>query len=295
MLKQLLTICLQMLLFSSLAQAQADDTTGIHLFNLGRAYYENGQIDSTLAIWSRIVDRKIGLHYDVYGDALFNIPNLYWEKKNYAKAKDGYRRVLASDLRDDAETGSLMEPHTNYKHKAAVALASLYQKDGNYTEVLSWLNKAESEYPYWGFEGSDTNISQKESYLLAWKTDMLLKLNRKEEAIQQIILELIYADELEDFFQEPEDVLMTLVDKKSFFTDFDNSINKLVVSSVGDEWKATFVFRGLTYQVPISKKYPPKNLPHYYKKLFIAQGQKPNAEFMKDYIRHRRFYSRLKN
>ncbi|WP_426061070.1 tetratricopeptide repeat protein [Hymenobacter sp. B1770] len=294
MLKPLLTIFLTISSLGCLAQAPSD-TTGIQLFNQGRAYYEKGQIDSTLAIWSRIVDRKIGLHYDIYGDALFNIPNLYSEIKDYAKAKAGYRKVLASNLRDDAETGSLMEPHTNYKHKAAIALAGLYQKEGNYNEVLSWLNKAESEYPYWGFEGSDTNISQKEAYLLAWKTDVLLKLNRKEEAVQQIILELIYADELEEFFSESEDALLKLVDKKRFAAELNNAVNKLVVSNNDDEWKAVFTLLGLTYNVPISKNYPPKNLPHYYKKLFIAQSQQPTAEFMKDYIRRRSFYVRLKN
>jgi len=265
------------------AQTTAD-STGMVLFNLGRTYYEKGQLDSTLAIWSRIVDRGIGRHYDTYGSALFNIPNLYWQKKEYAKAKEGYRRVLASDLRDNAETGSLMEPHTNYKHQAAVALAGLYQIDNDYAEVVAWLDKAQTLYPYWGFEGSATSISLKEVHLLEWKTDALLKQHKQAEAVREIILDLVYAGYPKEYFQEAIDGLFTLLDKKSFSSDFGKALDKMVVKPAGKGWVASFLFQGILYQIPVSKERPSRAEPHFFRVLFIPKDQKVTSVALKDYI-----------
>ena len=276
----------------SFAQTQ-DDTTGLHLFNVGRTFYENGRKDSALAVWSRIVDGKVGEHYDIYGDALFNIPNVYWEMKNYKKAKEGYKRVLASNLRDDAETGSLMEPHTNYKHKAAIALAGLYQKDSNYDEVLSWLTKSQTLYPYWGFEGSSTNVSQEEAYLLAWKTDILLKLNKKNEAIREIILDLVYAEYPESFFKKAEDKLADLVDKKEFIDSFNAAINKTVIKGKKNNLIASFVFQGVIYDMPVSNNYPARNLPHFFYTLFIPKNEQITNQYVIKYIKRQHFYARF--
>lgn len=283
------------LIFSLLAfsvQAQ-DDTTGLYLFNRGRSLYEKGQRDSALAVWSIIVDKKIGYHYDIYGDALFNIPNIYWEMGNYEKAKVGYKRVLASDLGDDAETGSLMEPHTNYKHKAAVALAGLYQKEADYVEVLGWLSKAQEMYPYWGFEGSATNISKEEAYLLDWKTNVFLKLNRRSEAIREIILDLIYAEYPDEFFKKSQAKFFSLVDKKIFISSFNKALSNLKISVITNGAEASFVFQGLKYQIKISKKYPPRNLPHFFHSLVVPKSQAIISEYVIDYIKRQSFYVHL--
>lgn len=290
--KLFITSCLIFVALSCLAQIK-NDTTGIYRFNIGRVFYENGQKDSALAVWSKIVDGKIGQHYDIYGDALFNIPNLYWEMKKYEKAKEGYKKVLASDLRDDVETGSLMEPHANYKHKAAVALAGLCQRDSNYTEALSWLDKAQTLYPYWGFEGSATNISQEESYLLAWKTDLLISLDRRNEAVRQIILDLIYAEYPESFFRNAEDKLVELVDKKSFVNSFGTAIERMIIKKEKGNLVASFKFKKAVYEILVSKSYPPRNLPHFFHVLFIPKSQEISRQYIVSYIKRQHFYARL--
>lgn len=287
-------ITILIILPSHLFGQTPDDTVGIKLFNRGLEFYKVGNLDSTLIIWTKIVDNKIGIHSDIYGNAFFNIPTIYWQIKNYDKARDWYRKILASDLKDNDETGSLMDPHTNYKHKAAVALAGLYQLDSNYTEVLQWLEKADTLYRYWGFEGSASNVSKRQAYLLAWKAEVLQNLNKPEEAIRLIITELICSDKLENFFKASEDILIKLVDKTPFKPKFDNAINQLEIKKLGNEnWVASFSLDRLVYNIPISNVYPDKNLPHYWTIYFIDKNSIPDKQNIINYIQNRNFYKRL--
>ncbi|MFL5730439.1 MAG: hypothetical protein ACJ75J_13205 [Cytophagaceae bacterium] len=273
-----------------------DDTTGIKMFNRGYEFYRKGNLDSTLLIWTEIVDKKIGIHYDIYGNAFFNIPTVYWQMKNYNKAKEWYKKILASDLRDNDETGSLMEPHTNYKHKSAMALAGLYQLDSNYSEALQWINKADTLYRYWGFEGSATNVSEEQAYMLEWKTQVLRKLNKPNEAVRAIVTELICSDRLEDFFSTSEDTLIRLIDKSSFKEKFDAAMNKLEIKKLNDSnWIALFSLSGLDYRIPISNAYPDRNIPHYWTICFINKNTTPDKQKIIGYIQERSFYKRLTN
>lgn len=271
-----------------------EDTSGIKLFDKGFEFYKKGNFDSTLKIWTEIVEKKIGIHYDTYGYAFFNIPRVYWQLRNYDKAKEWYKKVLASNLRDNDETGSLMEPHTNYKHKSAMALAGLYQLDSNYEEVLKWLNQADTLYRYWGFEGSATNVSEEQAYLLEWKAQVLRKLHKSNEAIRAIITELICSDRNEGFFNKSEDTLMNLIDKVDFKTEFDAAINQLEINKQNDSnWTASFIYHGLEYKIPISSVYPERNLPHYWTTYFINKNSSPDKQKIISYIRGRSFYKRL--
>jgi tetratricopeptide (TPR) repeat protein len=291
--KQAFTILLAMLSLTSIGQTPTD-TTGMKMFSRGLDFYNKGNLDSALAIWTEIVDKKIGLHYDTYGNAFFNIPTIYWQLKEYQKAKEWYIKVLESDLRDNDETGSLMEPHTNYKHKSAIALAGLSQLDSNYAEVLQWLIKADTLYKYWGFEGSATNVSEEQAYLLHWKINVLLKLNRREEAIRATLIELICSRNLEDFFSKSEDTLLTLVDKKQFKLEIDSSMHNLAIQTIDDKnWTASFYLHGLEYKIPISKAYPDKNLPHYWTIYFVNKDQTVDNKNVVEYIEQRNFYRRL--
>lgn len=273
----------------------SSDTTGIKLFNRGLEHYNKGSLDSTLILWTKIVDEKIGVHYDTYGNAFFNIPTIYWQMKNYEKAKEWYKRIIASDLRDNDETGSLMEPHTNYKHKSAIALAGLFQIDSNYKEVLNWLNIADTLYRYWGFEGSATSITKGQAYLLEWKTDVFLRMDSINQAKHAIIIELICSDRLESFFESSEDTLLTLVNNENFKVDFDKALENLeIIEKDSNNWTANFVYDGLLYQIPISNSFPDRNIPHYWRTFFIDKSSRPNKKEIVDYIKNRSFYKRIK-
>jgi tetratricopeptide (TPR) repeat protein len=293
MMKRIISFLLTLISISGFGQSQGD-SSGVKMFNRGLDFYNKGNLDSTLVIWTTLVENKIGIQYDTYGSAFFNIPTIYWQMKNFDKAKEWYKKVLVSDLRDNEETGDLMEPHTNYKHKSAVALAGLYEIDSNYTEVLNWLNKADTVYRYWGFEGSADNVSIEEEYLLGWKIHTLLKLNKKEETIQLIILELICSDNLEGFFKKSEDTLLTLIDKKSFKLDLDNALNNLSVQSIdANHWIAIFTLHELEDKIPISKVYPDRNLPHYWRTYFVDKNQTVEKKYLVNYIKERSFYKRM--
>ena len=291
--KSLLTVLLILSQCISYSQKKADSADLI-LFERAIDHYNNKNLDSALAIWSNIVDTKIGQESDIYANAFFNIGVVYMQQNEKEKAKALYKRILTADVRDGDETGQLMEPHTNYKHKAAMSLARLYYQDSNFKESLHWIGKADSVYRYWGFEGSATNVSKKQASLLSWKVHLLEKLNRKEEAIHEIIQELLYSNNLENFFSEEEEILLTMIDKPVFKAELDKSIDELKIESIDNNtWSANIKFRNYNYRIPVSKVRPPRNQPHYWKIYFLKEDQKVDEKMFQDYIRQRSFYKKL--
>lgn len=273
-----------------------NDSLGHALFKRGLEYYQQGALDSALVLWTEIVEKHIARNDETYGNAFFNIPTVYWQMQNYDKAKEWYKNILLSDLQDNGETGDIMEPHTNYKHKSAIALARLYAMDSNYTEVLNYLHQADTLYRYWGFEGSSTNVASVQAFLLKQKTEVLLKLNRKEEAIRSIIIELICSNELEGFFRESEEKLLALLDKKSFKNDVDKALMNIEIDTIDlNNWMVVFTVHGLPYTFPISAIYPDDDIPHYWRTCFVqGSSQVVDRRNVVEYITSRSFYSQLK-
>jgi tetratricopeptide (TPR) repeat protein len=271
------------------------DSSAIKLFNKGLDYYTDGKDDSALAIWTRIINKKIGIKEQVYGNALFNIPTIYWKKGQLGKAKEGYEKVIAADLKDSASTGDPEDPHTNYKHKSAMALAGLCAIDSSYTETLKWLALADTQYRFWGFEGSSSSVAEEEASIVSGETDALLKLKKREEAIYVILGHLICTN-LEQEFEVPESRLLSLVDHKSFKAGLDKALNAVVVENTSpDNWLAVFTFQGFSYRIPISKIYPDKNIPHYHQTIYAGKMQDINKKYFIDYISKRSFYKALSN
>lgn len=287
-------ILIAFLLFPILSPAQDNESISpLARFNKGLEHYENGNLDSTLIIWEEMVDKKIGVDSDVYGNAFFNIPTIYWELEEQEKAKTWYLRILASDLKDNDETGSLMDPHTNYKHKSATALAGLYEEEADYAQVLHWLTLAETKYPYWGFIGSNTNISQRKEYLLNWKAGVYMKMDSTEQAIKALLTELICGGEF-PFFEESEQAFHYLTKDLPFKTSFDAALDDLEIKTLdANSWEATFNLRGFSYTIPIRNIRPPRELPHYWSILFIEEGSSPEKSQIIKKIKSRSFYENL--
>ena len=191
------------------------DSASENLFLSAVSHFENKKLDSAMAIWTRIAEERIGGDSYIYGNSLFNMGVVYLIRKDAPSAKTHFLRILASDVRDHDETGQLMEPHTNYKHKSAFNLARLAYSDSNFKEALDWIWKADTLYPYWGFEGSATNISKKNAALLGWKSHLLQRLNQREAAIALIFKELVVAGELSSFLSQSQAELYAMVDKSS--------------------------------------------------------------------------------
>ena len=132
--------------------------------------------------------------------------------------------------------------------------------------------------------------------MLDWKTTILLKLNKKEQAIQSIIIELICSDKLEHFFKQSEDTLLSLIQNNNFKTDFDNSLKDLSIKTIDkSNWLASFTVHGLKYDFSISNIFPGSNLPHYWTKYFIGQNETLDKTKLIEYIKQRSFYRRLMN
>lgn len=288
-----------LLFLPSICFAQKDaKPEDLEKFNSALSYYEEGQIDSTLKIWTEIVDQKIGMESDIYGNAFFNIPTIYWQLKEYEKAKTWYKRILESELKDSDTTGSLMDPHTNYKHKSATSLAGLYEIDKDYEKVLYYLDLAETKYPYWGFEGSRTNVGITKEYLLLWRVDVLMMMQNVEEAIRTLLTELIVQEHSINPFKESEDNLYALLNmsEDDFIGNFDQALEALEIKNIDEHnWEASFNYRGLDYTIPICDIYPKRELPHYWSIYFIDEGTSPTKAELIESIKKRRFYEHLAN
>lgn len=233
---------------------------------------------------------------NTYPVAFFNIPVLYLKIGKVDSAITWFRSVLNSDLKDADKTGSLMDPHANYKHKSAFYLARIEVKKKNWKDVYSWMNKIDTIYRYWGYEGSATNVSQSQSEILYWKTIALLEQNEKKLAEKEIIRELICAGKLENFFTGSKDTLLYLLKtEKNYKNKFNKGLNEMKIEKKdNNNWIASFNIDNVNLDFKISNKFPDENLPHYWTILFIADKTEPKKEQIINEIKSRKFYKELK-
>jgi tetratricopeptide (TPR) repeat protein len=293
--KILVLCCFLFSTFFAAAQNSANDSLALSLFKRALQCLEKEQPDSAIIFFKTIVDEKMAMQTQLYGNAFYNIPSVYYSMEKTDKAKEWFEKVLNSDLKDNDETGSLMEPHTNYKHKSALALASLAQNDKNYALALSWVLKADTLYRYWGFEGSSTNVSKKQANLLEWKMELFGLLNKNEEATKAVISELICADRLTGFFKREQMTFLENIKKKSVFKkELDKALSKTIIKTIDkNNWSASFVFQGLTYIIPISNTYPDGDIPHYWQTVFIQKTEEATAEMFVKTVKSCDFYKNL--
>lgn len=291
------TIALMLIFTLNNLIAQSDiDSTCYKLFDKGLEFSEKGLVDSTLKIMKEVYNSQKCKGTGTYPVAFFNIPVLYLNIGKEDSAKVWFNSVLNSDLKDNDETGSLMEPHANYKHKSAFYLAGIEMKKKNWKEVYNWMNKIDTIYRYWGYEGSATNVSQSQAEILYWKTIALLELKEKKLAEKEIIKELICADRLESFFTGSKDTLLYLLKtEKNYKNNFDKGIGELKIDRIDtNNWIGTFFIENDKLEFKISNKYPDRNIPHYWTILFIKPNTEPKKEEIIAEIKTREFYKELK-
>jgi tetratricopeptide (TPR) repeat protein len=283
------------LAFSSTSICQSKkDSSGIDFFNIGLNYYEQGNLDSAVIIWEQIVEQKIGKGYDVYGNAFFNIPTVYFYQKKYKKAKDWFLKIIDSDLRDSDETGSLMEPHTNYKHKAALSLASLYAIDADLEKAIEWVYAADTLYRYWGFEGSASNVNKRKAYIMDLKIRLLSLSDKQEQLIHDIIVELICSNRFEEIFFEAEYYLLNNIDKQTFKKELDKGLQKVSINQLDSiRYEAIFFVGEQKYTIPIWNERPTQWLPHYWSVFFIKKEEEITPQNFAKAVKKKKFYKNL--
>src|SRR4051812_9566980 len=113
-----------LIIFLKISVMRADDSTGYKYFERAEKFFKLKNYDSAIFIWKDIISHPSDYNRATYGDAYYNIPIAYW-KKDLNESKKWFIKILGSDLKDNDETGDLMEPHTNYKHKSARLLAEI--------------------------------------------------------------------------------------------------------------------------------------------------------------------------
>jgi hypothetical protein len=282
-------------LLTPLLLSAQTDTTGIALFDKAINLIKNKNNDSSLVIFKKIVAERIGAGSYVYGNSFFNIPTLFAMQEKYDSAKLWYKKVLVSDLKDNDETGELMEPHTNYKHKSAIRLASLYDRDSNFSEALKWVYLADTVYRYWGFEGSATNVSKKQASLLLWKSYLFSKLDKPQETVHVILFELISSGRYEGFFDESEEELLKLLgsDRAVFKETLDKAIGEAIITPLDKTgYDISFKLKGRSYIFHFRRQWPEKDIPHFWHMIHIGNDTVDKDYFIA-YIKGRSFYKKI--
>ena len=258
-----LVIMLILLAFRPSVSFGQDSLTAARIFAKGIEQYNKNHFDSAIILFKEITDNNMARGTSIFGNALYNIPTIYWQMSQPREAKMWYLKVLASDVQDNDETGSIMEPHANYKYKSAVSMANISALDSNYSEMLKWLYQADTVYPYWGFEGSATNTNQRQAYLLNSKVMAMEQLGKKQEAIREIITTVLYSAS-ESYFDASIERLKELTVNTGFIDAFDSGMDRMTVATTDSiTWIAKFDVAGLPYKLIFSKAIPDKDVPHF--------------------------------
>ena len=279
---------------ASFAQSRFD-SLGIQIFKQGLEFYQSGKIDSCLNRWEYMVNKRLGRNYDVYGSAFFNIPTIYLQQKNYDSARYWFLKLLDSHLQDNAETGDSTEPFFNYKHKAAMTLAAMYQIDSNYRAEYDILCKADTLFPYWGIPHNPAGQCLEQARILELQVAALLRMNRKEEAIRCILLTLITAENHSSYFEKSELQLFELLPPGLLKSDLDKAMrNSTVIALPNGNHLMLLTLHGLPYQIPITTNPPPEQVPVYWKFIILKKEDDADKAKIIQKIMSGDFYNHLK-
>lgn len=218
--------------------------------------YENGKTDSALAAFEKIVEL-----YDttntMYDFALTNIPGLYEHIGDKANAELWYRKILASEIiTNDYRLDNSENSFANYKHHAAVRLASICKNSAKYTEALDFTWQADTLYPF-----NDTSVvlkSQKKALLLYDKINLYQSLKKYDDALFCGINGIIN-EETPHLYDRHSALLVDIIKKqkeyKKYVKAFNAALLKLKVSEEDNIVTGSFKFEGMEYKLSIDKNY----------------------------------------
>ncbi len=295
----LFLVLLSLSFFAPEAQAQKAKRKKIYketlaYFQQGYDYLDEGNVSKALEIWKDIVNRKMGQETDIYGCSFYNIPTIYFHQEEYDLAEEWYKKILVSDLKDNEETGQLMEPHANYKHKSAFFLSEIAIQRGDYAMALAWLEKADKLYPYWGFEGSYTNIRKKQAFLKGRKLELLKELGNRDVLVHTLLTDMLIAADRAEQFPKVQAALLEQLYDSSFKRDLDEALKDLQIVALNDhQWEAHFELYHRSYRLLISDQRLPRELPQYQQFYWweeASEGETPSIEVVVALIKRQPFY-----
>lgn len=258
------------------------------LFDYGLKLHEESKTDSSILTFKSILEKAKDKETLIFGSSFFNIPILYKNLGNKSEAIKWFKKIIDSNLQDNLETGGLMEPHANFKHKSSIQLGNIYTELDSLETALFWLNQADSIFRYWGFEGSSTSISKHKSRLLLKRIDILKRLNRNQDAINLIINELLNGDE--DYLYLSILELYRLTSKRKLKKEYLKQIKNFeIIKTDLLNYKVKLKLFDQEYFIYFTKDYFDYDLPHYFSKVYIKEDVAITKELVLNYLKKRTF------
>jgi|GEM_PF-3942072 len=153
-------------------------------FRKAESLYNQSKVDSALTLYLELSAEVEKGNINPYTQiAMGNVSHIYYSNRS-KKAYPWLKKIINSPLNDSLDTNSLIDPMTNFKHKASLRLFSIEESFSEDSLALSYLNDAFDKYPYYGFPGSCTNVYKHDAYISRLKYQFLLRLDEEYEAIE---------------------------------------------------------------------------------------------------------------
>lgn len=215
--------------------------------------YSARDLKGALNCFQKFYEARKDQKSQVYGSAFFNIPVLYEALGDKAAALEWYEKILAAPVSDRDTTGDLMEPHANYKHKAAIKIAIMKYRAQEYDAALRYIQKAKIDHPYIGFEGSATGETKELFRIFHFETDVYTDMGDKLGALAcglDIYLNSHYAPGFSEFKTKLKKLIAAEPgDEKTFKAFVEDALEKAVFSKEKGQVKLVFLLKNKTITV----------------------------------------------
>ncbi len=234
----------------------------------GIELYNDGKKAAALKCWKKILKSEPD-STRAYGMAANNTLFKYFEDGNIAKTKKYYNLIINSNLNDRDKNPDLMNPYANYRHHAAMRMASLYGKNKDFDEALHYVYLADTLYDFETF--SLTSFIYNKVDMAFWKFRLYRDLDNMEMAKFVMIergLNNDYVSQFPDWASaspgnDEVELAETLFEQYSsnelieLKSQMDSSFTKIKLESADEKRFAIFELSGFTYRIPIYSEVTP--------------------------------------
>jgi len=224
-------------------------------FEEGIDFMENDNTPKALESFKHIVENHP--KNDLYPRSFYNLGYVYYQDKDYHKAKLIFKSILESQFNEkEALGGNIMaDPYTNYRHRASSLLHAIYYETEKYDSALHYLALSDTVYPFQHFCGNA--YAEQDIYMSLKYSDLYEKLNDLTNAKTELFNSIFYngladntevLDKLKELYQQEKN-------HKKIKKQLDKSLQKIyskTLTSSDNETYTWYYFKFQDIEVPLT-------------------------------------------
>ncbi len=222
-------------------------------FDEGVAYMTDEKTKEAINSFKYIIDNHP--NNELYPRAFYNLGYIYYETKQFVKAKKVFESILNSKFNEKEPLGGdiMADPYTNYRHRSASLLQQIYYDTKDYDSSLYYLALSDTVYPYSHFCGNA--YAENDVYMSLKYADIYKKLDDHTSA-KEALLKSVFVDladnskvivELKRLFEKD-------MNKKDLIAQLDKALENIYSKSEARNGKEYtwyyFKFQGTEISVP---------------------------------------------